>query len=116
MIPEASGELRNMLSTVLTNKSIIAFAVEVFSNHPVCTGFGLLLETGLHIRSYNIHRQSDYFRFLLHPFRESERGFDLAAVHRHYTIGHRFSVLCIHCTALPQASSPRGWFLFSKIR
>ena len=66
MIPIASGEFGVVFTAILTNKGIIASAVEVFSNHPVFTGFGLFLETGLHTRSYNIHRLSDYFRFLLH--------------------------------------------------
>ena len=57
MISIASGELRIVFTAVLTNKGIIASAVEVFSNHPVFTGFGLLLEAGLHTRSYSIRRR-----------------------------------------------------------
>ena len=76
VIPKAAGQLHYILTTVLTNKSIITFAVKVFSNHPIYIGFGLFLEAGLHIKVYNIHRNCDYFRFLLHLLRESEQGFN----------------------------------------
>ena len=47
MISEASDELGDFCATMLTDKGVIASAVEVFSNHPVFTGFGLFFGSRL---------------------------------------------------------------------
>ena len=61
-------------------------------------------------RSYNIHRLDDYFRLLassaMLPNPSGVCEFAPAAVHRHYAIGHRFSVFRSHRAVLLQASSP----------
>ncbi len=100
-----------MNATVGTHKGIVTFIIKILSIHLLLyAGFGSFLMIRLRYKELQHSRLvSDYLQFLLHLRYENPNGvceFNPAAVHRHYTIGHWFSVLLSALTALLLASSP----------